>query len=163
MIDFLRKELFMSDKSNEKTKYVFYWSGVFNKIIALLIIIAIFVGSFFIFSKSNFSIILHEKNNMFVFLCIYVVIAAAVISLLFYMIISDTDGIRFAKLNALMTLRQEFDKSKNFETVEETCEFCKFYKKANDEIPDACPRKVTKTKNLYGELTKTLMNSITEV
>ena len=152
----------MSDKSNEKTKYVFYKSGLFNKIIISLIIAAVVIYSIIIFSKIGFSSV-SEKNYIFILLCIYVVIAAAVVSFSFYMIISDTDGIRFAKLNALMTLRQEFDKSKNFETVEETCEFCKFYKKANDEIPDACPRKVTKTKNLYGELTKTLMNSITEV
>lgn len=152
----------MADKGNGKTKYVFYKSGLFNKIIISLIIATVVIYSIIILSKIGFSSA-SENNNIFILLCIYVVIAAAVVSFSFYMIISDTDGIRFAKLNALMTLRQEFYKSKNFETVEETCEFCKFYKKANDEIPDACPRKVTKTKNLYGELTKKLMNSITEV
>lgn len=104
-----------------------------------------------------------ENNVNFIAIICMAFFCTTGIVLLCIMLIKDDSGIRFAKLNALMTLKQELDLTENSEITEEECEKCPLKKDSNDStVPDCC-KKTTKKKNLYAEISKNLMNSITEI
>ena len=90
-----------------------------------------------------------EYENCISFICLSVfcitgIVCAALI------LIKDNGEFHFAKLNALMKINPDFEKDKNL-VIEE--------KERNSKVQ----RTITKKKNLNAELTKTLMNSITEI
>lgn len=114
-----------------------------------------------------------EYENCISFICLSVfcitgIVCAALI------LIKDDGEIRFAKLNALMKINPDFEKDKNWVIEEKLCLCCSQQKKDNIKCPcikNKCIKTnennlteiTTKQKNVYLELTKTLMNSITEI
>ena len=109
-----------------------------------------------------------EYENCISFICLSVfcitgIVCAALI------LIKDDGGIRFAKLNALMMLKPDFEKDKNW-VIEEKKLCCSQQKEDNSEYKEKesiktndLSRITSEYKNIYLELTKTLMNSITEI
>lgn len=75
-------------------------------------------------------------------------------------LVKDVNEIRFAKLNALMSLHKEFNSSDKYETIEEELPNCNCCEKNNDNRKCNFPKVLKKQKSLYDELQKNLMNSI---
>ncbi|MCI5645589.1 hypothetical protein [Treponema porcinum] len=114
-----------------------------------------------------------DYENCILFICLSVfcitgIVCAALI------LIKDDGGIRFAKLNALMKVKPDFEKDKNWVIEEQQFLCCSKQKEDNTECPckknksietneNNLPGITTKQKNVYLELTKTLMHSITEI
>ena len=105
----------------------------------------------------------------YILLFIYALVACIILSIFSYILVKDDGGIRFAKLNALMMLKPDFEKDKNWVIeVKELC--CSQQKEDNTEYKEKesiktndLSRITSEYKNIYLELTKTLMNSITEL
>lgn len=91
----------------------------------------------------------------------FVMIAVTVMICITIIIVKDENDIKFAKLSALMKLQQKFDSAKDFEVIEEKKGICinKITENSNENT-DLIKKS---RKNLYGELTKTLINAISEV
>lgn len=114
-----------------------------------------------------------EYENCISFICLSVfcitgIVCAALI------LIKDNGEFHFAKLNALMKINPDFEKDKNWAIEEKQCLCCSQQKEDNIKCPcikNKCIKTnennlteiTTKQKNVYLELTKTLMNSITEI
>lgn len=110
----------------------------------------------------------------YILLFIYALVACIILSIFSYILVKDDGGIRFAKLNALMKVKPDFEKDKNWVIEEQQFLCCSKQKEDNTECPckknksietneNNLPGITTKYKNIYLELTKTLMHSITEI
>lgn len=104
--------------------------------------------------KNNNSI-LNKSADIIPIICMTFFCSTGIVSLCI-IVIKDDGGIRFAKLNSLAELKSEIDLHKDLKTTEEEC--VKDEPQENHNV-----KKVTKRKKLYGELSKCLMNSITEI
>lgn len=114
--------------------------------------------------KKN-NLVSKKYDNYIPYICMTIFCTTGIV-LLFVMVLKDDGGIRFDKLNSLMSLRKDFDSEANYEITSEECVKCKkcqINKDSNDCSIQDCCKNSTKKKSLYGEITKTLMNSISEI
>lgn len=110
--------------------------------------------------KNNNSVF-KKYDNSIPFICMTFFCSIGIV-FLGIILIKDDDEVRFSKLNSLLSLKEEFDSQKNYEQIEE-CKICPLKKDADDLPKSCCCKTIAKKKNLYGELSKVLINSIAEI
>ena len=110
-----------------------------------------------------------DYENCILFICLSVFCITGIVCTAL-ILIKDDGEIRFAKLNGLMKVKPDFEKDNNWVIEEKQCLCCSQQKEDNTEYKAKESIKTndlhgitSKYKNVYLELTKTLMNSITEI
>ena len=110
-----------------------------------------------------------DYENCILFICLSVFCITGIVCTAL-ILIKDDGEIRFAKLNGLMKVKPDFEKDNNWVIEEKQCLCCSQQKEDNTEYKEKESIKTndfhgitSKYKNVYLELTKTLMNSITEI
>ena len=110
--------------------------------------------------KSNVAI-LKKTDNIIPLICMTIFCTVGVVFVCL-VLIKDDGGLRFYKLNSLISLKGDLDSKCDSEITEEECVNCPLTENISNTSVQKCS-KILKKKNLYGEVTKNLMNSITEI